>query len=131
MGANFVKQVTKLKLTPKLTLVFVSFAAALLIVVALIGYNQGQSAFKAATINELQTIAGEKEAAVADWVKEKQTHISVLSAAPSTISAVSDLLTIAPDSSEGQMIHDRLAAELKPWVVSGEFLDLFLLAPRT
>jgi PAS domain S-box-containing protein len=131
MGANFVKRVTKLKLTPKLTLVFVSFAAALLIVVGLIGYNQGQAAFKAATINELQTIAGEKEAAVADWVKKKQAHISVLSAAPSTISAVSDLLTIAPDSPEGQMIRDRLEAELKPWVLSGEFLDLFLLAPRT
>lgn len=129
MGANFVKRVTKLKLTPKLTLVFVSFAAALLIVVGLIGYNQGQSAFKAAAIHGLQTIAGEKEAAVADWVNEKRSDIDILSVEPSIVEGVLALVTIPPDSLEWEIAHERLIEEFKPRVTGGEFLDLFLLDP--
>src|SRR5690349_18398035 len=120
---------TKLKLAPKLTLVFASFAAAILIGVALIVYYQWQTSLKAATINELETIAGIKAAAVTDLVTEKETHISVLSAAPSTIQGVSALIATAPASYARQLVQEQLVAEFKPWVLSDEFLDLFLLEP--
>lgn len=131
MEANFVKQVMKLKLTPKLTLVFVSFAAAVLLGVNVIVYYRGQSALKTTVINELETIAGEKEAAVTAWVKEKQADIAALAAAPSTINSTLALVTVAPDSAERARIQDRLVAEFKPRVLGGEFLDLFLLDPQT
>ena len=120
---------TKLKLAPKLTLVFVSFAAAILTGVGLIVYYQWQAALKAATINELETIAGIKAAAVTDLVKEKQTHISVLAATPATIEGVSALIAVAPASNARQRIQKQLVAEFKVWVLSDEFLDLFLLEP--
>jgi len=128
--ANLVKRVIKLKLTLKLTLVLVSFAAALLLGISLIGYSQGQSSLKAATVNEMETIAGEKEAAVTAWVQEKQTNIAVLSNAPWTIDAVSALAAAPLDSPDREMIHDRLVGDFKPWILSGEFRDLFLLDPH-
>src|SRR5690349_23694792 len=98
---------TKLKLAPKLTLVFVSFAAAILTGVGLIVYHQWQAALKAATINELETIAGIKAAAVTDLVKEKETHISVLATAPATIQGVSALVATVPASEARELIHEK------------------------
>ena len=94
--AKLVKRMTKLKLAPKLTLVFVFFAAAILTGVGLIVYYQWQASLKAATINELETIVGIKAAAVTDFMKEKETHISVLAAAPATIQGVGTCIRTAP-----------------------------------
>ena len=130
MRADIVNRVIKLNLTSKLTLVFILFAAALLIGVSLIGYSQGQVSLKAATVDELETIAGEKEAAVTAWVQEKQINIAVLSTALWTIDAVNSLAAAPLDSPDREMIHDRLVTEFKPWVLSGEFKDIFLLDPH-
>jgi hypothetical protein len=108
--------VTKLNLTSKLTLVFVSFAAAVLIGVDLIGYYKTQSALKAVTINALETTAGEKEAAVTAWVNNKRADVTALSAAPSMVAAVSALVDAPADSTERKILHDGLLSEFKPRV---------------
>ena len=121
----------KLKLTPKLTLVFVSFAAALLTGVSLIGYYRGRFALQAAAIHELEATAGEKEAAVTAWVHEKQSDVAILSVEPSIAEALLALETLSPRSREREVVHDWLIAELEPRVAGGEFLDLFLLDPKS
>jgi PAS domain S-box-containing protein len=121
--------VIRLKLTSKLTLVFISFAAALLIGVESIGFYHTQSALRAATLKELEATAGEKEGAVAAWVEERQTDVAALAVTPGIIQSVSALVQAAHDSPHRRKIHDRLVAELEPRVLAGEFQDLFLLDP--
>lgn len=60
----------KLKLTPKLALVLRLFAAALLAGVVLLSYINGQRALKDAAVAELQSTAGEKQAALEGWIGE-------------------------------------------------------------
>jgi PAS domain S-box-containing protein len=119
------------KLTPRLTLIFIAYASALLIGVGLMAYNSGRDALRAATISELQSTALEKEASLDKWVQDKQTDIGVLTTDPTTIQAASDLISAAPTSSDAQLAHDQLVENLKPHLVQGEFLELSILEPQT
>lgn len=120
-----------MKLTPRLTLVFILYATALLIGVGLLAYNSGRDSLRSATISELQATVLEKQAALNGWVEEKQSDIAALSADPTIIEEASTLMTASPNSPEAGAAHDRLIVEIRPRVASGEFLDVMLIHPQT
>jgi PAS domain S-box-containing protein len=119
------------KLTPRLTLVFIAYASALLIGVGLMAYDSGRNALRAATISELQATALEKESSLDKWVQDKQGDISALATDPTTVQAAFDLLQAAPNSPESQLAHDELVENLTPHLSQGEFLELSLLDPQS
>ena len=119
-----------MKLTPRLTLIFVLYAAALLAGVGLLAYNSGRESLRSAVISELQATAIEKQAALDAWVEDKQAGITRLAADPATIESAAVLLTASPDSPEARDAHDRLLVEIRPRVLGGEFLDLMIIDPQ-
>ncbi|HEY4579907.1 MAG TPA: hypothetical protein VIG89_02630, partial [Candidatus Acidoferrales bacterium] len=120
-----------MKLTPRLTLTFVLYAAALLAGVGLLAYTSGRESLRSAVLSELQATAIEKQAALNAWVEEKQADIIRLAAAPAVIESAAAVLAASPDSPEARDAHDRLLAEIRPRVLGGEFQDLMIIEPQT
>ena len=120
-----------MKLTPRFTLVFILYAAALLAGVGILAYNSGRDSLRAATISELQATALEKEAALNQWVQEKQTDIVAFADDPSTIADAAALIASSPNSSEFQAAHEELIADIEPRLASGEFLEVGMIHPET
>ena len=121
----------KLRLTPKLTLIFVLFAAALLGVVNALIYNSGRNALERAAINELESIAGEKQAALDAWLNEGRSEIVALAADPVILSETSVLLSNQANESTLRSIHNKFVDGFQPRVELGEFLAVLLLDPKT
>jgi PAS domain S-box-containing protein len=119
------------KLTPRLTLIFIAYASALLIGVGLLAYQSGRDALREATISELQATALEKESSLNRWVQDKQKVISGLANDPKIIQAASELSQAAANTSEAQAAHDELIEYLKPHLPQGEFVELSVLDPQT
>ncbi len=120
-----------MKLTPRLTLIFIAYASALLFGVGLMAYNSGRDALREATISELQATALEKESSLNGWVQDKQADIGALTTDPSIILAAYNLLQATPSSPEAQSAHDELIENLKPHLTQNEFLELSLLDPAS
>jgi len=119
------------KLTPRLTLVFILYATALLIGVGLLAYNSGRDSLRSATISELQATALEKQAALNKWVEDKRSGIALMAADPATIESAAALIGAPPGSPEAQAARDKFVAEIQPRVAGGEFLDVILIHPQT
>ncbi len=120
-----------MKLTPRLTLVFIAYASALLLGVGVMAYNSGRDALRDATISELQATALEKESSLDKWVLDKQKDISVLALDPATIQVASGLLQANSNSVEAQTAHDELVENLRPHLAQGGFLELSILDPQS
>ena len=120
-----------MKLTPRFALVFILYATALLVGVGLLAYYSGQDSLRSATISELEATALEKEAALDQWVKEKQTDIIAFAEDPSMIDEAGTLIATSPASSDFREAHNAFIADLEPRLESGEFLDASLLHPQT
>src|SRR6476620_8609822 len=124
-------KVMTLRLTPRLTLIFVFFAAALLMAVSLLAYNSGRKALEAAATAELESTAGEKKEALTAWVEEKKSDIQALADDPAVMEKVSALITsplqiAPPDDARGRLIE-----EFEPRMLNHEFLVVMLLDPET
>jgi PAS domain S-box-containing protein len=119
------------KLTPRLTLIFILYAAALLSVVGMLAYTSGRNSLRSATISELSATAIEKQATLNQWVEEKKSHIAALSADPTIIKDASKLMAASPNSLEAQFAHDAFVAKIQPRIAIGEFLVVMLIDPRT
>lgn len=118
-----------LRLTTKVTLAFVLFAAVLLLGIGLLAYNSGRSALESATFSGLLSTAIEKQAAFNTWLENSLVQVKTLAESSSVQTAVEKLLT-APNSTEAQKTHEQLVAELQ--LAIGEdvlFLDLSVLNP--
>lgn len=120
-----------MKLTPRFTLVFILYATALLVGVGLLAYYSGQDALRSAAVSELQATALEKEAALTQWVAEKRTDIVAFSEDPSTVAEAVTLTSGSPTSADYQKARKDFVADVKPRLVSGEFLEVSLLHPTT
>jgi PAS domain S-box-containing protein len=116
-----------MKLTPKLALIFFLFAAVLLGGLGVITYDVGRRALQNATITELESTAGEKEAALTDWADHKKAEIAALAADPSIVEKALTLRSIPSAASR----YETLYAELQSRVSGGEFLVLLLIDPQT
>lgn len=120
-----------MKLTPRLALVFIIYAMALLVSVGLLAYSNGRASLREATVSELQATALEKEEALNSWVEEKQADVEALVANPTTIREASILLAAFRNSRDSRVARDRLVANVEPRVANGEFLEISLLHPET
>ncbi|HSL29052.1 MAG TPA: ATP-binding protein [Anaerolineales bacterium] len=120
-----------MKLTTRLTLVFILYALALLSGVGLLAYDSGRDSLREATISELQATALEKEAALTSWAEEKQIDIATMAANPTNLRAASLLLNAAPHSEEAREARETLIANILPRVNNGEFVDVNMLHPET
>ena len=120
-----------MKLTPRLTLIFIFYALALLIGVGILAYSSGQIFLRSATISELQSTALEKEAALNQWIEERQSDIVRLASDPATIEATLALSAASPNSPQAKSAHARLIENLQTSLASGEFVEVSLLHPET
>jgi PAS domain S-box-containing protein len=119
------------KLTPRLTLIFIAYASALLIGVGLMAYNSGRNALREATISELQATALEKESSLDNWVQNKQIDISALATDPTSVQVASKLLQAVTNSPEAKVAHGELVENLNSHLAQGEFLELSILDPQS
>lgn len=115
-----------LKITPKLTLVFVLFAAALLLGVSVLAYRSGRASLEAAVISDLLSTAIEKEAALNAWTKDKQSDIAMLTNLHHLQEEVVALVT-GQNSAVARATHDHLIQDLKNWVGEGREFRAFLV----
>lgn len=120
-----------MKLTPRFTLAFILFAAALLTGVGLLAYNSGRDSLRAATISELQSTALEKESALASWVEDKETDIVTLTHNPLLIEASVALMTTPPGTAAYDQSRSAFLENVQPYLTSGKFLEVSLLDAQT
>ncbi|MFQ5795071.1 MAG: ATP-binding protein [Candidatus Bipolaricaulia bacterium] len=125
----------RLNITPKVTLVFVLFAAGLLAGVSVLSYNSGRAALQVATVSDLLSVAIEKQAALNSWVEARLSDIVSLAASLRfhkeliTLTVGSNSILLFPAAI--QAAHDRVVEELQPWV--GEergFMALLVIEPE-
>lgn len=122
----------RLGINPKLTVVFVLFAALLLVSVGIPSYNNGRAALKAAAIAELLSTAIEKQAALNTWVKERAYDVSVMASSGHIHDEVVTLTGLEQSDAKAPEAHDHLVQDLLPRVEGGiEFLELMVLDPQT
>jgi signal transduction histidine kinase len=124
----------RLNITPKLTLIFVLFAALLLAMISTLAYTNGQSALESATTAELFATAIEKQSALNAWVTETMTHVASLSASPYLRERMADLLAAkaSGNQAEIQATRDRLVAELQIWAGDGmDYLGWMIMDPQS
>ncbi|MCG3206938.1 MAG: Adaptive-response sensory-kinase SasA [Anaerolineae bacterium] len=122
----------RLSITAKLTLLFVLFAALLLLAVGALAYASGRAALEAATISDLLSTAIEKEAALNAWVQDRQAGVISMVHSPHLVADVAALAAAAPGSTEAQRAHDDLTRELQTWAGPGkEYLTLLVIEAGT
>src|SRR5215212_2825725 len=118
----------KLKLTPKLALIFFWFAVGMLIGVGIQADTQSRTALEAAAETELQATAGEKQATLERWIFDREASIAALAASPYMLQELETFLEAGPGAASAS---DRLTRELL--VNTGaeqSFLALFILSPE-
>ena len=120
-----------MKLTPRLALAFIIYAGALLVVIGLLAYNSGRDTLRAATITELQATALEKEAALNQWIEDKEEDIATLAADPIIIQSASIMLMEPPNSLRYREAHNLLVSSIEPRLLSGEFIEVSMIHPQT
>jgi PAS domain S-box-containing protein len=119
----------RLRLTPRITLVFVLFAAALLAGVGWLSYNNGHTALQASATSELLSEAIQKETEINHWVDERLADLTTLAATPALREDVARLIA-APVSPAGRIAHDHLVANLRP-SIGPQYLEMFVLDPAS
>ena len=122
----------KLGITPKLTLVFVLFAGAVLVGLSIPAYNNGRAALLAATVSELLTNSLEKQAALNAWVADRQHSIGDIANQVHLRENVKALIAAAPGSPDAERAHADLVPELGNWAGEGHrFLSLEVIDAAT
>ncbi|MFH1635478.1 MAG: HAMP domain-containing protein, partial [Chloroflexota bacterium] len=118
----------RLKLTSKITLIFILFAVFLLVGLGLLAYNRGYEALYQATVAGLLSAANEKQAALNKEVEDLRLNIATHAASPRVRDAVTALLSTSPNSPSAREAYDRLVAELLPWTgPRRQYLVLFVV----
>ncbi|MEI7769820.1 MAG: PAS domain S-box protein [Chloroflexales bacterium] len=117
-----------LKLTPRLVLLFMIFAALLLGGLGLLSSISGRAALESAVETDLSSTAVEKIGAFDNWVARRRSDMGSLSSSP-TVRASAELLYADGAVADA---HARVVEELQARV-GGEtpFLRLFVLNPDT
>jgi PAS domain S-box-containing protein len=118
-----------MKLTPKLALIFISFAILLVLGVGMLAYNSGRAALEAATFAELESTSVEKSAAIDNWVAEHKSDITALSHSPALLEALETFLGSSPTTnSEREQLVRELSVRTGP---DQPYLTLLILSPET
>ena len=118
-------------IVPRLTLVFVLFAALLLAGVSTLAYLSGQAGLQQATTSELLATAIEKHAALDKWVAERQANLGLVAADLHGDGLDAHLANAAPNSADARTAHDDALLALQPWVKAGIFRELLVIDPAS
>ncbi len=122
----------RLTITTKLTLVFVLFAATLAAGISALVFANGRAALEDAIVADLDSTILEKQAALEDWVLERQDALAIAADSPQTRRVAQTLLTAAPDSGAAQVARALLVEEWQRQRGAGRgFLDFLLIHPET
>ncbi|MCJ7625284.1 MAG: PAS domain-containing protein, partial [Anaerolineaceae bacterium] len=122
----------RLGITPKLTLVMILFAGALLVSLSVPAYFRGRASLQAATVSELLSTALEKQAALNAWVEDRQHGIGDIASQIHLQAAVAAFMGASQDSAEASLNHDELVQELGNWAGEGHrFLNLNVIDAQT
>ena len=108
-----------LRITPKLTLTFILFAAATLVGLSLPAYFQGRASLKNATISELVSTSLEKRSALNNWVAEDERDIEDIANSVYLQHLASTIGKVSPDSKEFSLATTEIIAYLKNWTGAG------------
>ncbi len=100
----------RLGIIPKLTLVFVLFAAAVLAGVSALAFENGRSALEAATVSELLSTAIEKQAALDAWVTDRETDLVNISHSAHLQDEVASLVA-ARSPSASKAVRDEVVED--------------------
>ena len=115
----------------KVTLVFILFAALVLVARGWLFLNSGQAALRTAAFAELQSTALEKESAYRDWIAESQSDLALLGRSPEFIRQVQDLAQAALPAERGAG-HGAVVEALRHHTgPEGAFLSLLILDPKS
>lgn len=117
---------SRLRLTSRIVLIFVLFAAVLLLGVGLLSFASGHKAMRTAAVAETLSIALEKEAQIQSWYDEELAKIGELADSLGSSNQVRRAL-------EGQdYARHNLHRQLLPYVTRyhSSYLELSVLNPR-
>ena len=121
-----------LRITPKLTLIFILFAAATLVGLSLPAYFQGRASLKNATISELFSTSLEKRSALNNWVAEDERDIGDIANSVYLQHLVSTIGKVSPDSEEFNRATTELIAYLENWTGEGHrYILLEVIEPQS
>ncbi len=119
-------------ITFKLTLVFVLYAASLLVILGTVVYSRARAALLAASYSELQASAIEKQSALDNWVNDRMLNATTLAAEPAIVSNLQAFFASSPGGADVSALHDRLIANLRPWTGADlHYPSLSILDPVT
>lgn len=121
-----------LKITPRLTLLFMFFAGALLLSLSIPAYFISRESLRIATVSERLSTAIEKETALKAWFAEGRRGIAELAASRHLREDYEALLRARPNSSDARIAHDYLQLDMSDWGGPGhQFITLSLLEGPT
>src|SRR5258708_29131672 len=121
-----------LRLTPKLIVFNVCFAAFLLALVGVLASVSLRRVVETTVIADLSSTATDRQSVLSNSLSNPPTTFADLSMSPGLLTELASFATTPLDSPEAKVVHDRLVAELSPKVgEKRQFLELFLIQPET
>jgi signal transduction histidine kinase len=120
------------KITTRLTLVFVLFAFCIISFIGFLAYTNGRESLLFAIQSELMAQSLDKEAAINDWIESHLTRVVALSKTPSLVNEIATLVTATRSTPEGESAYERILRDLEPRVeVEKSFQALLIVDAHT
>ncbi len=104
-----------LRLTSRIVLSFVLFAAALVATVTVVAYRRGSADLEAAAASEVLAVANEKGMALAAWIDARLRDVNELTTAVDLTERVGLLVAATPASTEARSLRLRIVRDLTPF----------------
>ena len=121
----------KLKITPKLTLLFIIFSGILLLALSIPAYIIARNALRAAAVAERLSSAVEKEDALNSWVNDHTHTLEDIASQQALRAAIETYMSTSPDSTDSIAAHDLILANLKTWAGENHrFFSLQVINPQ-
>ena len=119
-----------LRLTSRIVLSFVLFAAALLATVGILSYRSGRASLQSAAAAEVLAVAVEKAAAVRTALDERMDDVRQMATATDLVGRVAGLIAATPASTEARSLHALVLQELEPYTIGphAAFVEWFVIA---
>ncbi|MFC0676709.1 response regulator [Lysobacter korlensis] len=103
----------RIGLTPRVFIVFVAFAATLVVGLGLLANRSGRESLKAAAMSELLSTAIVREGRIREWVGEQTQAMETMAASPLLTQAVRTLASAPAGSAEQREAYATVAGELE------------------
>ena len=122
--------INKLKITPKLTMVFILFAGILLLGLIIPAYFNARAALRTAAVSERLSSALEKEDTINSWISDHIHTIEDIASQESLRQAIGTFTTASPESVEALEAYEFIQSNLKTWAGENHrFFSLQVINP--